>query len=88
MVNEVLCKILAHNLCCLIQEQCELGIETEFWPEEMAKMVPAPLIDVEPLPVAEFDFAGRPGRRKERPPKPPAIYPGARDAQEKSGAAR
>jgi transposase len=34
MVNEALCKILAHNLCCLIQEQCELGIEPIFWPEK------------------------------------------------------
>jgi transposase len=33
MVNETLCKILAHNLCVLIQEQCELGIETVFWKE-------------------------------------------------------
>ncbi len=31
MVNEVLCKFLCHNLCVLNQEQCELGIETEFW---------------------------------------------------------
>ncbi|CAN5156961.1 hypothetical protein BH11PLA2_BH11PLA2_42340 [soil metagenome] len=30
MVNEVLCKILAHNLCVLNQEECELGIETMF----------------------------------------------------------
>lgn len=37
MVNEVLCKILAHNLCCLNQEQHELGIETEFWKDEPAK---------------------------------------------------
>jgi transposase len=28
--NEVLCKILAHNICCLIQSMCELGIEPEF----------------------------------------------------------
>lgn len=34
MVNEVLCKILCHNICCLIQEQCELGIEPIFWQEE------------------------------------------------------
>jgi transposase len=34
MVNEVLCKILCHNICCLIQEQCELGIEPEFWKNE------------------------------------------------------
>jgi len=31
MENEVLCKILCHNLCVLIQEQHELGIEAEFW---------------------------------------------------------
>jgi transposase len=34
MVNEVLCKILCHNICCLIQEQCELGIEPIFWQNE------------------------------------------------------
>jgi transposase len=37
MVNEVLCKFLCHNLCCLIQEQCELGIETVFWKEEAGR---------------------------------------------------
>jgi transposase len=31
MVNEVLCKILCHNICCLIQESHELGIDTVFW---------------------------------------------------------
>jgi transposase len=31
MVNETLCKFLCHNLCCLIQEQHELGIEPIFW---------------------------------------------------------
>jgi hypothetical protein len=30
MVNEVLCKLVAHNLCVLIQEQEELGITPEF----------------------------------------------------------
>jgi transposase len=33
-VNEVLCKILANNICVLIQEQCELGIEPVFWLKE------------------------------------------------------
>lgn len=28
--NEVLCKILAHNLCCIIQSMYELGIEPNF----------------------------------------------------------
>ena len=38
MVNEVLCKFLAHNLCCLIQEQHELGIEPVFWPPESSSV--------------------------------------------------
>ncbi len=29
--NEVLCKVLCHNLCCLIQSSYELGIEATFW---------------------------------------------------------
>jgi transposase len=31
MKNEVLCKIICHNICCLIQESHELGIDTTFW---------------------------------------------------------
>lgn len=31
MVNEVLCKILCHNLCVLVQSAYELGIEARFW---------------------------------------------------------
>jgi hypothetical protein len=31
MVNEVLGKVLAHNICCVIASQCELGIEPNFW---------------------------------------------------------
>ncbi len=30
-VNEVLAKILCHNLCCLVQSVYELGVEPEFW---------------------------------------------------------
>lgn len=33
MVNEVLCKILCHNICVLIQESHELGIDTTFGAE-------------------------------------------------------
>src|SRR5262249_16944668 len=33
MVNEVLCKFLCHNLCCVILSQIELGIEAAFWPD-------------------------------------------------------
>jgi transposase len=29
--NEVLCKVLCHNLCCVIQSIYELGIEPNFW---------------------------------------------------------
>lgn len=32
-INEALCKVLAHNLCCLIQSVYELGIEPTFWEE-------------------------------------------------------
>jgi hypothetical protein len=34
MVNEVLCKFLCHNLCCLIMEQETLGIAPIFWKDE------------------------------------------------------
>jgi hypothetical protein len=29
-VNEVLCKVLCHNICCVIQSMYELGIEPGF----------------------------------------------------------
>jgi len=31
LVNEALCKVLCHNLCCLIQSMYELHIKPEFW---------------------------------------------------------
>jgi transposase len=31
MVNEVLCKVICHNIVCLIHESHELGIDTTFW---------------------------------------------------------
>ena len=34
-VNEVLCKVLAHNICVLIQSFYELGIESHFSPSPM-----------------------------------------------------
>src|SRR3954453_3589017 len=41
MVNEALCKVLCHNICCLIQSMFELGIEATFWVEaEMVKTKP------------------------------------------------
>lgn len=30
-VNEALCKVLCHNLCCLIQSMFELNVKPEFW---------------------------------------------------------
>ncbi len=32
-INEALCKVLAHNLCVLIQSMCELKIKFGFWQE-------------------------------------------------------
>jgi transposase len=34
MKNEVFCKFLAHNICCVIMEQCVLGIEPVFWQDD------------------------------------------------------
>jgi transposase len=42
MKNEVLCKFLCHNICVVIQSQCELGIAATFWPENPTD-APAPL---------------------------------------------
>ncbi len=38
MVNEVLCKILCHNLTCLIQEQETLGIAPILWDDATANI--------------------------------------------------
>ncbi|HYV29996.1 MAG TPA: transposase [Candidatus Binatia bacterium] len=32
-INEALCKVLCHNLCCLVSAIYELGIEPTFWAE-------------------------------------------------------
>jgi transposase len=39
MKNEVLCKFLCHNICCVIMSQVELGIETVFWKDGGAEPV-------------------------------------------------
>ncbi len=46
MINESLCKILCHNLTCLIQEQETLGIVPVFWKDEAE---PAVRPDVLPM---------------------------------------
>jgi Transposase DDE domain len=48
MVNEALCKVLCHNVCCLIFSACKLGIEATFWVEETPTLTapaPAPAFD-------------------------------------------
>jgi transposase len=52
MKNEVLCKIIAHNICCLIMSQLELGIEPLFWGEEPAAEGAAPIAEPEVEAVA------------------------------------
>lgn len=56
MKNEVLCKFLAHNICCLIMSQLELGIEVKFWGEKAGAAVaaesPAP-VPAPPAPIVE-----------------------------------
>jgi hypothetical protein len=44
MTNEVLCKLVAHNICCLIMSQVELGIDPVF------QNVP---VEVKPIPTPE-----------------------------------
>jgi transposase len=39
MANEVLCKILCHNICCVIQAMYELVIEPTFWNNAASKDV-------------------------------------------------
>jgi len=41
MANEALCKVLCHNLCCLIQSTHELGVEAAFWGVESVEPGPA-----------------------------------------------
>lgn len=38
-VNEVLCKVLCHNICVLIQSIYELGLEPVFWTSEAKEPV-------------------------------------------------
>jgi len=35
-INEALCKVLCHNLCCLIQSMFELSVKPEFWAQPTA----------------------------------------------------
>ena len=42
--NEVLCKILCHNICCLIQSHYELGIVPVFREDDPGPAGPAPAL--------------------------------------------
>ncbi len=44
-VNEVLCKVLCHNICVLIQSIYELGLEPTFWTFETKEPVAPKLLD-------------------------------------------
>lgn len=55
MVNEVLAKIVCHNICVLIQETYELGISATFWQEEVAEPQAEPAL-VGALDAEGFDW--------------------------------
>jgi transposase len=44
MKNEVFCKFLCHNICCVHQSHIELGIEPVFWPDDEAEKSGQPMI--------------------------------------------
>ena len=44
-VNEVLCKVLCHNICVLIQSIYELGLEPTFWTSEAKEPVAPKLLE-------------------------------------------
>jgi len=66
MINEALCKLLCHNLCCLILSHLELGIEPIFWNEQAEVVQPEPIkevVDVVPVEVPAANVEADPVRR-------------------------
>jgi transposase len=51
MKNEVLCKLICHNICCVIMSQLELGIEPVFWGEQPAESNNEPNAVIDAAPV-------------------------------------
>jgi hypothetical protein len=51
LINEALCKILCHNLCCLIQSAYELGITAKFWEaaDGAETAQPGPVTECDPM---------------------------------------
>jgi hypothetical protein len=47
MRNEVYCKFIAHNICCVLISQMELGIEPMFWDEQATEKT---VIEMPPMP--------------------------------------
>ena len=47
MRNEALCKVLCHNLCCLIQSVYELGIVATFLGKEQSQYQQLPILEQE-----------------------------------------
>ena len=48
MVNEVLAKIICHNICCLIHSISELGIAPTSWTKDEIEGKPEPVHAIEP----------------------------------------
>jgi len=48
-VNEVLCKILCHNICVLIQSIYELGLEPTFWTSDEKEPISLKVLDEMPF---------------------------------------
>jgi hypothetical protein len=58
MVNETLCKLIAHNLCRLIMSQIELGIEPVFnGPAKSPEVRIEQQTATTAAPVSDFDFS-------------------------------
>ena len=53
MKNEVLCKVLCHNICCLIQAIYELGIQPTFLANPKEEIAAAPALVSLPVPMPE-----------------------------------
>jgi hypothetical protein len=52
MVNEALCKVLCHNIRCLIQSMFEIGIEARFWNvEEVPEARTEMAVEIAPVEV-------------------------------------
>jgi transposase len=62
MRNEVLCKLLCHNICCVIMSQYELGIEADFWGDAEPLPAPTHAVEVDAAPVAPGKFFDPPAR--------------------------